>query len=214
MDQDTEIINASTRNEKVKNFLTKNKKKIVILFSSIILIIFGFFLYDEFKEKNKIKVANNYNIAIAKFNSGQKNNIEKELINIVNAKDRTYSPLALYFLIDNNILSDKVKINELFDIVINETSLEKEIKFLIIYKKVLFNSDTESENNLIKMIDPLIKSDSIWKSHGLYLMAEYFYSKGEKQKSKEFYEQIINLENSNPKIKIETHKRLNRDFSE
>ena len=114
----------------------------------------------------------------------------------------------------NNILSDKVKINELFDIVINETSLEKEIKFLIIYKKVLFNSDTESENNLIKMIDPLIKSDSIWKSHGLYLMAEYFYSKGEKQKSKEFYEQIINLENSNPKIKIETHKRLNRDFSE
>ena len=58
-------------------------------------------------------------------------------------------------MIDNNILSDKVKINELFDIVINETSLEKEIKFLIIYKKVLFNSDTESENNLIKMIDPL-----------------------------------------------------------
>ena len=214
MDQDTEIINANTRNEKVKNFLTKNKKKIVILFSSIILIIFGFFLYDEFKEKNKIKIDNNYNIAIAKFNSGQKNNVEKELINIVNAKDRTYSPLALYFLIDNNILSDKVKINELFDIVINETSLEKEIKFLIIYKKVLFNSDTESENNLIKMIDPLIKSDSIWKSHGLYLMAEYFYSKGEKQKSKEFYQQIINLENSNPKIKIETHKRLNRDFSE
>ena len=171
MDQDTEIINANTRNENVKNFLTKNKKKIVILFSSIILIIFGFFLYDEFKEKNKIKIANNYNIAIAKFNSGQKNNVEKELINIVNAKDRTYSPLALYFLIDNNILSDKVKINELFDIVINETSLEKEIKFLIIYKKVLFNSDTESENNLIKMIDPLIKSDSIWKSHGLYLMA-------------------------------------------
>ena len=111
-------------------------------------------------------------------------------------------------------VGDKVKINELFDIVINETSLEKEIKFLIIYKKVLFNSDTESENNLIKMIDPLIKSDSIWKSHGLYLMAEYFYSKGEKQKSKEFYQQIINLENSNPKIKIETHKRLNRDFSE
>ena len=62
---------------------------------------------------------------------------------------------------------------------------------MIIYKKVLFNSDTESENNLIKMIDPLIKSDSIWKSHGLYLMAEYFYSKGEKQKSKEFYQQII-----------------------
>ena len=117
-------------------------------------------------------------------------------------------------MIDNDILSDKVKINELFDIIINETSLEKEIKFLVIYKKALFNSDIESENNLIKIINPLIKSDSIWKSHGLYLMAEYFYSKNEKQKSKEFYDQIINLENSNTKIKLEAHKRLNRDFSE
>ena len=45
-------------------------------------------------------------------------------------------------------------------------------------------------------------------------MAEYFYSKNEKQKSKEFYDQIINLENSNTKIKLEAHKRLNRDFSE
>ncbi len=214
MDQDTDIINANARNEKVKNFLIKNKKKIVIFFSSIVLIFFGYFAYEEFKEKNKVKIANNYNIVVAKFNSGQKNNTEKELINIVNEKDRTYSPLALYFLIDNNILSDKVKINELFDIVIDETPLEKEIKFLVIYKKALFNSDTESENNLIKIINPLIKSDSIWKSHGLYLMAEYFYSKNEKQKSKEFYEQIINLENSNTKIKLEAHKRLNRDFSE
>ena len=141
MDQDTEIINANARNEKIKNFLIKNKKKIVIFFSSAILIFFGYFLYEEFKEKNKVKIANNYNIVVAKFNSGQKNNTEKELINIVNKKDRTYSPLALYFLIDNDILSDKVKINELFDIIINETSLEKEIKFLVIYKKALFNSD-------------------------------------------------------------------------
>ena len=119
MDQDTEIINANARNEKIKNFLIKNKKKIVIFFSSAILIFFGYFLYEEFKEKNKVKIANNYNIVVAKFNSGQKNNTEKELINIVNKKDRTYSPLALYFLIDNDILSDKVKINELFDIIIN-----------------------------------------------------------------------------------------------
>ena len=53
MDQDTEIINANTRNEKVKNFLTKNKKKIVILFSSFILIIFGFFYMMNLKKKIK-----------------------------------------------------------------------------------------------------------------------------------------------------------------
>ena len=45
-------------------------------------------------------------------------------------------------------------------------------------------------------------------------MAEYFYSKNEKQKSKEFFNQIISLENANNEIKLESQKRLNRDFSE
>ena len=45
-------------------------------------------------------------------------------------------------------------------------------------------------------------------------MAEYFFSKGEKIKSKEFYEQIILFENSNLNIKIEAEKRIKRDFSE
>ena len=140
--------------------------------------------------------------------------VVNELLSIVHAKDRTYSPLALYFLIDNNIIDDKNKINELFDTVINETSLEKEIKNLLIYKKALFNSDFESENNLITILKPIINSNSIWKSHALYLMAEYFYFKNEKQKSKDFFDQIITLENVNSKIKREAQKRLNRDFSE
>ena len=45
-------------------------------------------------------------------------------------------------------------------------------------------------------------------------MAEYFYSKNEKQKSKEFFNQIINLENANQKIKLDSQRRLNRDLSE
>ena len=45
-------------------------------------------------------------------------------------------------------------------------------------------------------------------------MAEYFYSKYEKQKSKEFFNQIILLENGNQDLKIEAQKRLNRDLSE
>ena len=45
-------------------------------------------------------------------------------------------------------------------------------------------------------------------------MAEYFYSKNQKQKSKEFFNQIILLENANQDLKIESQKRLNRDLSE
>ena len=214
MDEDIAIINKETRNEKIKNFFIKNKKKIIISISVIILAIFGYFIYEDFNKKNKIKLANRYNIVKMNFISGNKSMVANELISIVYENDRTYSPLALYFLIDNNIIDDKNKINELFDTVINETSLEKEIKNLLIYKKALFNSDFESENNLITILKPIINSNSIWKSHALYLMAEYFYFKNEKQKSKDFFDQIIILENVNSKIKREAQKRLNRDFSE
>ena len=121
---------------------------------------------------------------------------------------------ALYFLLDNNIINSKEKINSLFDILINETKVDKEINNLIIYKKALYNSEFETENNLLKILNPIINSESIWKSHGLYLMAEYFLSKNEKQKSKEFFEKILILENSNPQIKLEAQKRIQRDFSE
>ena len=214
MDEDTAIINKNTRNEKIKNFFANNTKKLIIAISAIVLIIFGYFIYEDLKKKNKIKLANRYNLVTIKFISGDKNKFENELIDIVNEKDKTYSPLALYFLVDNNIVNENKKINELFDVVINETSLEKEIKNLVIYKKALFNSDFESENNLIQILSPVINSDSVWRSHALYLMAEYFYYKNQKQKSKDFFNQILTLENSNPNIKIETQKRLNRDFSD
>ena len=77
--------------------------------------------------------------------------------------------------------------------LINETNLEPEIKNLIIYKKGLYNSNFVSENELIKILNPIINSESIWRSHALYLMAEYFYSNNEKQKSKEFFNQILTL---------------------
>ena len=214
MDEDIAIINKETRNEKIKNFFIKNKKIIIISILVIILAIFGYFIYEDFNKKSKIKLANRYNIAKVNFISGNKAMVVNELVSIVHEKDRTYSPLALYFLIDNNIISDNNKINELFDIVINETILEKEIKNLLIYKKALFNSDFESENNLLTILKPIINSNSIWKSHALYLMAEYFYFKNEKQKSKDFFDQVITLENVNSKIKREAQKRLNRDFSE
>ena len=93
-------------------------------------------------------------------------------------------------------------------------SLEDEIKNLIIYKKGLFNSDFANENQLLDILNPIIKSQSIWKTHALYLMAEYYFAKNEKQKSKEFFSQIVSIENTNSKIKVEAQKRLRADFSE
>ena len=122
--------------------------------------------------------------------------------------------MALYFLLDNNLIENRDEINKLFNTLIEETNLKKEIKNLIIYKKALYNSNYLDENELMTILKPIINSESVWKSHSLYLMAEYFYSKGEKQKSKEFFNQIVALTNSNNDIKLESTKRLNKDLSE
>ena len=187
MDEDISAINTNTRNEKIKNFFVNNKKRIIIVLSILILLVFGYFTYGEIKKRNKIKIADQYNSSKINFFSGNKTNIENEMVEIIQAKDKTYSLLALYFLLDNNIIRSQDKINNLFDILINDTSLEKEIINLIIYKKALYNSDFETENNLLKILNPVINSDSIWKSHALYLLGEYFLSKNEKKKIKRIF---------------------------
>ncbi len=213
MDEDLLAINNSSRIEKIKNFFTNNRKSFLILISIIILILLGYFTFEEIKKRNKIKLADKFNISAMNFISGNKKDVEQDMIEIIESKDKTYSPLALYFLIDNNILENNEKINNLFDVIINDIKLNKEIKNLIIYKKGLYNSDFVDENTLLEILNPLINSQSVWKTHALYLLGEYFYSKNEKQKSKEFFEEIIVLENGNSKIKLEAQKRIQRDFS-
>ena len=214
MDQDIEIIDKITRYEKIKNFVLQNKKKLIFICVIVLFTIFGLFLKQEIEKKNKIKIANRYNDALIKFNLGKKDLVILELKKIIEEKDSGYSPLALYFLIDNKLITSNEEINNFFDLIINDTKLDKDMKNLLIYKKALFNSEYTSENNLLTILNPLINSESIWKSHALYLMAEYFYSKGEKQKSREFYLQIIGLKNSDQNIKIEAQKRINRDYSD
>lgn len=214
MDEDITIIDNKTRKERIINFFINNKKKIILIIAIIILVPIIFFSYQIYEKGHKEWLSEKYNLAVIEFQNGNESKIAETMKEIINDKDPTYSPLALYFLIDNNIVEENNEINELFDIIINETNLEKEIKNLVIYKKGLFNSDFESENNLIQILNPVINSDSVWKSHALYLLAEYFYYKNQRQKSKEFFNQILTLENSNPTIKIETEKRLNRDFSD
>ena len=214
MDEEITIINSNNRSEKIKNFFLKNKNSLVIIFSLIFILIIGYLSFEEFKKRNKIKLANQFNSVLIDFKDSEKLNTIEKLTSIVNKKDETYSPLALYFLIDQNLIEDKKEINKLFDIIISKISLENEIKNLIIYKKALYNSDFVDENELIKILSPIINSESIWKSHSLYLIGEYFYSKNEKQKAKEFFNQILLLPNSNADIKLESQKRINRDLSE
>ena len=214
MDEEISIIDTNTRNEKVKKFFIKNKKNLIIITSTIIILLMVFISFNLIQEKNQVNLANKYNLAKIEFKNDNTQKTVDDMINIIKAHDVTYSPLALYFLIDNDLIKNPEEINSLFGELINKTNLEEEIKNLNIYKKALFNSNFVLENELLQILNPIINSQSIWKSHSLYLVAEYFYANGEKEKAKEFFNQILTLPKANNDIKLASQKRVNRDLGE
>ncbi len=214
MDEEITIIDTKTRNEKIKVFLIKNKRILISIIAFLIILILSIYSYQIYKGVHKEGISEKYNNAVLEYENGDKFKSVTLMKEVIEDRDNTYSPLALYFLIDNNLIEDKNEINVLFDLIIKKTSLELEIKNLIIYKKALYNADEINENELLEILNPLLKSESIWRSHALYLVAEYYYSKDQKQKSKEFFSKILSIENSNQDIKIKAQRRLNRDLSE
>jgi len=214
MEEDISIINNNTRNEKVRNFFVNNKNKIISTTVVLVIILIGAYSFDSYKTNKKKEISNKFNSVTLTHSENTKEITTKNLVEIINEQDPTYSPLSLYFIIDNKLISNQSEINSYFDILIEKISLDKEIKNLVIYKKALFNSDQAQESDLLNILNPLINSESVWKSHALYLMGEYFYSKDQEQKSKEFFNQIDSLEDANSDIKLQAQKRLNRDLSD
>ena len=214
MEEDISIINSNTRQEKVRNFFVNNKNKIISTIVILIIVLVGTYGFDSYKTNKKKEISNKFNSTTLSHSEYTKEISVKNLVEIINEQDPTYSPLSLYFIIDNKLISNQSEINSYFDILIEKISLDKEIKNLVIYKKALFNSDQAQESDLLNILNPLINSESVWKSHALYLMAEYFYSKDQKQKAKEFFNQIISMDNPNSDIRLQAEKRLNRDLSE
>ena len=214
MDEEISIINSNNRNDKIKNFIVLNKNKIILSIIIILIAIISFYIFDKYKINKKKKISDDFNLATIEHSENLNDKTINKLIAIIKQKDPTYSPLSLYFIIDNKLISDQDQINGFFDVLIKQTPLENEIKNLVIYKKALYNADQFSEGDLLETLNPLINSKSVWKSHALYLMAEYFYAKEQNQKAKEFFNQIISSENPNPDIRLQAEKRLKRDFSE
>ena len=123
MNEENTIKDNNTKN--IKNFLINNQKKLIIIFSFIILLIGSYFAFEQIKKNNKIKLAEEFNLTIINFETTNQDNIINSLKNIINKRDNTYSPLALYFILDNNLIESRIEINKLFNILIEETNLKR-----------------------------------------------------------------------------------------
>ena len=56
-------------------------------------------------DRQKIKLSDKYSSITIQYSAQKKETAKKGLVEIINEKDATYSPLALYFIIDNNKIS-------------------------------------------------------------------------------------------------------------
>ena len=90
MEEDLAIINSNTRNEKIKNFFLNNKKKIFSILLICVLLLIGYFGYNEFRDKQKIDLSNLYNSTIIDYSEKNKDITLNKLIDIINKKDPTF----------------------------------------------------------------------------------------------------------------------------
>ena len=213
-DQEFDIINRETKKQKAFDFVKKNKNIFFVLILLIIFCLIGFFSYEMYLNNKRSNLANKFNNSVNSHKIGNNENILSNMVEIINSNDKTYSPLALYYLLDNNLISSIDEINKYFDVIIYDLNLDQNLVYLNIYKKTLYNADSLNEKELTSMIEPVLKDENIWQSHAMYLLAEYYYSKGDNEKSLTFYKSIVSNTNSNSEIKLEARKRIQRDFSE
>ena len=184
-----------TKKSKLKKFYEVNK---ILIFSVILILIIAIAsvsFYSETKEKKKILLSDNYLAAKVYLENGDRNKVKNILKTIIFANDSTYSTLSLFLILNENLIVDQEELSNLFDHVLENNKFEKEVKNLIIFKKALFQSNFVSELELLDTVKPLISTETVWKPHALLLLGDYFASKKEYLKAKEFYVQILSLKN-------------------
>jgi predicted negative regulator of RcsB-dependent stress response len=173
------------------NQIKNNLKKLISLFSILIILLFIYLFYISLQKKNTIKLAEQYTEATVQFKQKKISESKLLLENIINKNHKFYSPLALYFIIDNNLEKDELKIIKFFDKILKIRTIDKENLNLIKIKKAIFLFNDGEEGSIIKTLKPVINSDSIWRNIAIKMMADYFLSKDQKTKANE-YIQLLN----------------------
>jgi len=189
-----------TKKSRLKKIYEENK--ILIFSTTIIFLIIVIFLgvYAINKEKKNALLADNYIEAKIYLEAGEKVKAINALKTIVLSDSTIYSALSLFLILNENLIVDESEILSLFNHLLKNNKFEDEIKNLIIFKKAIFQSNTANELELIETAKPLLNAETLWKPHILLLLGDFFVSKNQNLKAKEFYTQVLSLKNLNKEL--------------
>jgi hypothetical protein len=197
-----------TKKSKFRRLYDANK---LLIFSTLFVLIItsiSFSFYTVSREKKQILLADNYMVAIFYLQNNERDKGRKILKEIILANNRTYSTLSLFLILDEDLVDDQREISNLFDHLLANNKFEQEVKNLIIFKKTLFLSNFANELEMVENAKQLINTNTLWKPHALLLLGDYFSSKKQYLKAKEFYVQILSLQNLNIELYEQARSQL------
>ena len=197
-----------TKKSRFRKLYDANK---LLIFSTLFVLIIAsisFSFYTVSREKKQILLADNYMVAIFYLQNNERDKGRKILKEIILANNRTYSTLSLFLILDEDLVDDQREISNLFDYLLANNKFEQEVKNLIIFKKTLFLSNFANELEMVENAKQLINTNTLWKPHALLLLGDYFSSKKQYLKAKEFYVQILSLQNLNIELYEQARSQL------
>ena len=158
------------------NFFKKKQKYLYVVLILVILILISFFYLDHRKENLNLKASDNYNYAKILIDQEKLDKSKKILTSLIKDDSGFHSALALNLIIDQDLEKDQNKIVEFFEIVLKKRNLDNENKNLIRLKKAMYVSNYKSEQEILKILNPVINSNSIWKSNSINFLKQYYIS--------------------------------------
>ena len=185
-----------TKKTKLREFYESKKILIYSSLLSLIIIIASYVYYLERSEKKKIYLSGNYIEAKVYLERGNKTKAIEILRDVIFSNDPTYSTLSFFMILNENLISSKQEVSNLFDHLLENNKFDKEIRNLLLYKKILYKSNYVEESKMLEEIKPLLNNkESAWRSHALLLLGDFYFSKKEYIKAKDFYSEILSTEN-------------------
>ena len=157
MDQNTE--NKTDFKDKIINFYYLNKIKLIIFTIIIFLSMTSIAFLKNYYVKKNIFIAEKYIEAGLYLVSDNKEKAREVYDEIILSKNKFYSVLALNNILEKELVSDRAKIDEYFDIL-EKMNLSKDNTELVNLKKALYlikNGHFERGNELL---EKLIKNNS------------------------------------------------------
>jgi predicted negative regulator of RcsB-dependent stress response len=181
--------------KKIIFFIQKKLKTLIILLTLIIITLFSFLVYKNLENKNNIKLSEKYSQAVILLNQNKMEESKLLLQYIISKKNKFYSPLALYLIIDQSLENDSKKIIIFFDKILKIKSIDKENLNLIKIKKSIFLFKLGKEELIIKTLNPIINSNSVWRNMAIKLLSDYFLFNNQKVKAEEYIQLLNNEKN-------------------